>query len=112
MTYHVRMQFTPDGPAVEGTWANPDTALDRYRVGRQPRGLPGVKISLPRKPTTVVCKRSEHGRRNRENKPLHPCHPQPLTAPTPTPRMSGERQLAQPTHVIEDGPKVRGVVSG
>ena len=47
MTYHVRMQFTPDGPAVEGTWASPDPALDRYRewVGSHGR-LPEVKIVL------------------------------------------------------------------
>ncbi|PAZ10490.1 hypothetical protein CLM62_40780 [Streptomyces sp. SA15] len=31
MTFHVRMQFTPGGPAVEGTWAKGETALDRYR---------------------------------------------------------------------------------
>lgn len=47
MTYHVRMQFTPDGPAVEGTWANPDTALDRYREWVGSHGsLSEVKIVL------------------------------------------------------------------
>lgn len=47
MTYHVRMQFTPDGPAVDGTCANPDTALDRYRERVGSHGsLSGVKISL------------------------------------------------------------------
>ncbi|MCZ0999684.1 hypothetical protein O1M63_18710 [Streptomyces mirabilis] len=67
MTYHVRMQFTPDGPAVEGTWANPDTALGRYREWVGSHGsLPEVKIVLAEEPDdgrlhTLRTWTKEHG---------------------------------------------------
>lgn len=47
MTFHVKMQFAQGGPAVEGTWADGGTALDRYREWVGSHGsLSGVKISM------------------------------------------------------------------